>query len=112
LLSGTAWMLYQSHNSINFFATSLAEKPLQVEPTNIAKLNTALQFATLGGKHTVASSLEYVSWHFFNSIGTQSLTFLTFLTSISENGNVAVGIISPVSGLSPIVLDSLWYDLC
>jgi hypothetical protein len=54
-------MLYQSHNSINFFATSLAEKPLQVEPTNIAKINTALQFATLGGKH-----LPYVSWHFFD----------------------------------------------
>jgi len=48
LLSGTAWMLYKNYNSVNFFTTSLAHKPLEVNPTAIAKLNTALQFATLG----------------------------------------------------------------
>jgi cardiolipin synthase len=48
LLSATAWNVYQKHNSINIFATSLAQKPLKVTPTTIAKVNTALQFATLG----------------------------------------------------------------
>ena len=49
LLSGTAWMLYKNYNSINFFTTSLKHKPLEVKPTQVAKFNTALQFATLGG---------------------------------------------------------------
>eukprot|EP00526_Cylindrotheca_closterium_P016188 CAMPEP_0113631978 /NCGR_PEP_ID=MMETSP0017_2-20120614/16620_1 /TAXON_ID=2856 /ORGANISM="Cylindrotheca closterium" /LENGTH=271 /DNA_ID=CAMNT_0000542513 /DNA_START=31 /DNA_END=846 /DNA_ORIENTATION=- /assembly_acc=CAM_ASM_000147 len=48
LLSGTAWMLYKNYNSINFFTTSLAQKPLEVKPSQVAKVNTALQFATLG----------------------------------------------------------------
>ena len=51
LLSGTAWMLYQNYNSVNFFTTSLRHQPLEVKPTQVAKLNTALQFATLGGKY-------------------------------------------------------------
>ncbi|CAJ1965553.1 unnamed protein product [Cylindrotheca closterium] len=48
LMSGTAWMLYKNYNSVNIFTTSLASKPLEVHPSKIGKLNTALQFATLG----------------------------------------------------------------
>lgn len=48
LLSGTAWHVYQNHQSINIFCTSVARSPLKVSPSNIAKVNTAFQFATLG----------------------------------------------------------------
>jgi cardiolipin synthase len=48
MLSGTAWYLYQQHQSVNFFTTSVVQKPLSVTPTTLSKVNTALQFATLG----------------------------------------------------------------
>jgi phosphatidylglycerophosphate synthase len=48
LLSGTAYLLHKKYNSINFFTTSLTEKPLTVTPSTVAKANTALQFLTIG----------------------------------------------------------------
>lgn len=47
LLSGTAWYVYQEHQSIDIFRTSVTQKPLKVTPSSVAKMNTALQFATL-----------------------------------------------------------------
>jgi cardiolipin synthase len=68
LLSGTAWHVYQNHQSINFFSTSVAQKPLKVTPSTMAKVNTVLQFATLG-----------------------------------------VAIVTPMTIMTPVVLNSLWY---
>lgn len=47
LLSGTAWMLYQKHGSVSILTNSVAQEPLQVTPSTIAKVNTTLQFGTL-----------------------------------------------------------------
>eukprot|EP00980_Cylindrotheca_fusiformis_P007471 scaffold1547_cov112-Cylindrotheca_fusiformis.AAC.1 len=93
LLTGTAVLLYKNYSSINIFTASIAEKPLKVEPTNIAKANTALQFATLGvaivspvgslppmlleglcwttGATTIASVLSYTTKSAITSIATE-----------------------------------------
>jgi cardiolipin synthase len=47
LLSGTAWVLYQKHGSVSILTNSVAQDPLKVTPSMIAKINTALQFGTL-----------------------------------------------------------------
>jgi cardiolipin synthase len=47
LLSGTAWYLYQQHQTINILSNSIATKPLTVTPSLLGKVNTGLQFATL-----------------------------------------------------------------
>ena len=48
LLGGTGWFLYEKHKTINFMKNSVAKEPLKVTPSYIAKVNTTLQFATLG----------------------------------------------------------------
>eukprot|EP00934_Nitzschia_sp_Nitz4_P001399 Nitzschia sp. Nitz4//scaffold10_size219509//73055//73973//NITZ4_001417-RA/size219509-augustus-gene-0.224-mRNA-1//1//CDS//3329532887//1399//frame0 len=48
LLSGTGWFLYKKHQSINFVTNSVSSEPLAVTPSFLGKLNTTLQFVTLG----------------------------------------------------------------
>lgn len=47
LLSGTAWSLYKKNGSISILTNSVANEPLKVTPSMIAKINTTLQFSTL-----------------------------------------------------------------
>ena len=48
LLGGMGFYLWKDQKTVNFFHNSVATKPLEVTPSTFGKMNTVLQFATLG----------------------------------------------------------------
>ena len=48
LICGTGYYLQQQTGSINFLTNAITTSPLQVQPSTIGKVNTALQFVTIG----------------------------------------------------------------
>ena len=78
LLGGMGWYLYKEQHTINFFHNSVATRPLTVTPSILGKVNTGLQFATLGAGILTPLLPEYI----LQPVILQSLCWVTGVTSI------------------------------
>jgi phosphatidylglycerophosphate synthase len=100
LLSGTAYNVYQRHNSVNIFATSNMSKTYVV---SLLHVHTPITFQ----RSRLTNRMEWNDGSQNSQVKPTSLgkasTFFQFTT-------LAVGISTPVLGLAPVILDNMWYD--